>query len=325
MNSINEFTNDAFFWEQLGLDQAPHIFWRLNHEEPHLPRQTLVDLTTRLNWKDAEKIILFDCEGFDAEHNLNFDSRIHMIQPIKVEHDRHYFFPWWYEWMLIVEQQLEFHKNLQPENIKQPRYTFDAMLGTPWPNKKWVAEKIKQAPEKFLWNLGVPWNQTGIGDKFLHGTDLHTTKNWARPIYNNRGDFCNHGLLLPWKIYNDSWFSIILETCQDKWPMLTEKSGKCLLGRRLFINFGNPGVLKLIRELGYQTFDSVIDESYDSEPDHDLRFESAWNQVEHLLNQPPESVAQKIKPILDHNQKLFLTSNYARQFHDLVKEINNVS
>ena len=107
--------------------------------------------------------------------------------------------------------------------------------------------------------------------------------------------------------------------------MLTEKSGKCLLGRRLFINFGNPGVLKLIKELGYQTFDSVIDESYDNEPDRDLRFKSAWNQVEYLLNQPPESVAEKIKPILDHNQKLFLTSNYTQKFHDLIEGIANVA
>lgn len=324
MNPINEFTNDVFLWEKLGLDLGPCIFWRINDEQ-NLPKQTLAQLKERLNWKDAKKIILFNCEGYEVEYSLAFDPRIHLIQPLRCSHERHHFFPWWYEWMLHVEKQLNFCQRVQHEEIKQPNYIFDALLGSPNDRRLWIAEKIKQASEKFLWNIGVPWNGTGNGDKFLHGTDLHTNKDWQRPVYNDKGEWCNHGLLLPWKIYNDSWFSIISETKNDGFPMLTEKSGKCLLGRRLFINFGNPGVMALIRDQGYQTFDSVIDESYDTEPDQQSRFQAAWNQVEYLLNQPPEMIAQKIKPILDHNQKLFLSRDYTREFHDLLEGIADVS
>ena len=320
MNPINEYTNDAWFWSENGLDQAPHIFWRINDEQ-NLPQQTLEQLRDRLAWDRAEKIILFHCEGHDAQHNLDFDPRIHMIQPIRFDHPRHYFFPWWYGWVMHVERSVQYHLKLEPEMTKQPRYQFDALLGTPYPRKQWVADQIRKNPGPFLWNMNVPWVSSDAG--FLHGTDLHLDPSGSKPVYNEQGEWCNHGTLLPWRIYNDSWFSIILETQSQGYPMVTEKSAKCLLGRRLFINFGNPGVLDLIRSMGYQTFDSVIDEGYDKIPDQEQRFIHAWNQVLYLMKQNPRDIVEKIKPILDHNQSLFLSQNHDRDFENLVRKIAN--
>lgn len=318
MNPVNEFTNDAWFWSENGLDQAPHIFWRINDEQ-NLPQQTLEQLQDRLAWDRAKKIILFHCEGHDAQHNLDFDPRIHMIQPIQFDHPRHYFFPWWYGWVMHVERSVQYHRLLELETTKQPRYRFDALLGTPYPRKQWVAEQIRQDPEQFLWNIGVPWVSTDAG--FIHGTNLHHDPAGTKPVYNDQGEWCNHGTLLPWRVYNDSWFSIILETQSQGYPMVTEKSAKCLLGRRLFVNFGNPGVLALIRSMGFQTFGSVIDESYDAIPDQEERFRAAWQQVRSLLDRDPQQIIQQILPVLEHNQKLFMSRDYDQEFEILVRNI----
>ena len=318
MTPINEFTNDAWFWSENRLDQYPHIFWRINDEQ-NLPQQSLEQLRERLSWDLAKKIILFHCEGHDAQHNLDFDERIHMIQPIRFDHPRHYFFPWWYQWVMHVESSVQYHRLLESETEKKPKYMFDALLGTPYPRKRWVADRIERNSDPFLWNIGVPW----VNDqaKFLHGTNLHQDPAGAKPVYNDQGEWCNHGTLLPWQIYNDSWFSIILETHSQGHAMVTEKSAKCLLGRRLFVNFGNPGVLKLIRDMGYQTFGSVIDESYDDIAGEAARFQAAWKQVEHLLSQDPCRVIEKILPVLEHNQHHFLAQNHDSDFERLVNEI----
>lgn len=318
MNPINDFTNDAWFWSENGLDQYPHIFWRIN-DEHNLPQQSLEQLRERLSWDQAKRIILFHCEGHDAQHNLDYDDRIHMIQPIRFDHPRHYFFPWWYQWVMHVERSVQYHRLLESEIEKKPKYIFDALLGTPYPRKRWVADRIQQNPDPFLWNIGVPWNNQEAG--FVHGTDLHHTLTGAKPIYNDQGEWCNHGTLLPWRIFNDSWFSIILETESQGYPMVTEKSAKCLLGRRLFINFGNPGVLELIKSMGYQTFHGIIDESYDTIADQEQRFTCAWNQVLYLMEQNPRDIIKQINPILNHNQSLFLEQNYDRDFENLVRKI----
>jgi hypothetical protein len=322
MNSENEFTNDIYTWKENQLDHGPDIFWKVHHNTSIHPTAELLSKT--LNWASARYAILMNCEGHHAKANLDFDEKVHTIQPIDINHTRHHFFPWWYDWMQNVERELQLHQKLTNEENKSPSHVFDAMLGTPWPRKEWVLKKIKQKNSSdFLWNIGVPWNSTGSSDKFLHGHELPISSDWAKPVYNQLGQRCNHAILLPWKIYNNTWFSIILETQSEGYPMVSEKSGKCLLGRRLFVNFGNSGVLKLIRQMGYQTFESVIDESYDDEIEEIKRFEMAWNQVESLLSMNPTQVIDRILPILQHNQQLFLDSNHDQELRDIFKRITD--
>jgi hypothetical protein len=74
-----------------------------------------------------------------------------------------------------------------------------------------------------------------------------------------------------------------------------------LFEKRLFVIFGAQGVLKRLCELGYQTFSSVIDESYDSEPDDTKRWTMAFNEVLKLLDADHQAIYEKIIPILEHN------------------------
>jgi hypothetical protein len=80
-----------------------------------------------------------------------------------------------------------------------------------------------------------------------------------------------------------SWFSVVTETeMLDRPCRITEKPLKPLLNFHPFMVFGNPGALRMIRELGFVTFPELFDEAYDEEPEPRRRFELAFAQLRRL-------------------------------------------
>ena len=113
---------------------------------------------------------------------------------------------------------------------------------------------------------------------------------------------------VPWEIYNRCYYSILVETLyQGNCYLMAEKIGKCLYARRLFVHFGAAHWLKKLRSFGFQTFDSVLDESYDSIEDDVKRWQAAFEQVKWLSKQNHTELLQKIKPMLDHNHARLYT------------------
>jgi hypothetical protein len=107
---------------------------------------------------------------------------------------------------------------------------------------------------------------------------------------------------VPWEIWDRCYYSIIAETLsRGNCFLMAEKLGKCCLAKRLFVVFGAQHWLKNIKLHGFQTFDSVVDESYDSIEDPVQRWTAAMQQVKALSDQDPRLVLEKIKPVLDHN------------------------
>ena len=108
--------------------------------------------------------------------------------------------------------------------------------------------------------------------------------------------------IAPWEIYNRCYYSILLETLyQGDCFLMAEKIGKCLYARRLFVHFGTAHWLKKLHSFGFQTFGSVLDESYDDIEDNIKRWRAAFEQVKWLSQQNHTELLLKIKPILDHN------------------------
>jgi hypothetical protein len=83
--------------------------------------------------------------------------------------------------------------------------------------------------------------------------------------------------------YDESWFSAVTETEMRSRPLrITEKVLKPLVNFHPMVLFGNPGSLQRVREYGFATFDGVIDESYDEEPDPRRRFDRAYAELVRL-------------------------------------------
>jgi hypothetical protein len=108
---------------------------------------------------------------------------------------------------------------------------------------------------------------------------------------------------IPFKIYQNSWYSIVAETNSNWSNFLTEKTAKPLFEKKLFVLFGSQGLLKRLHDQGYKTFHDVIDESYDQEPDDNLRWSMAFAQVVKLSTANHIELYQQLQPILQHNHQ----------------------
>jgi ElaB/YqjD/DUF883 family membrane-anchored ribosome-binding protein len=88
--------------------------------------------------------------------------------------------------------------------------------------------------------------------------------------------------------------------------MLTEKTAKVALGRRVFVAFAGCGFLQLMRDAGFQTFDGIIDESYDRIENDQDRWQAAFDQVLKLCEVDQTDVLSQARPILEHNYDLIM-------------------
>jgi hypothetical protein len=102
-------------------------------------------------------------------------------------------------------------------------------------------------------------------------------------VTNNRGVVIAH--LVPWKVYQHSLYSIVTETNFENYFFFSEKTAKPLYAGRPFVFFGAQGQLQDLKQLGFQTFDGIIDESYDAIDNTLLRFEKAFEQLIWLVAQ----------------------------------------
>lgn len=129
--------------------------------------------------------------------------------------------------------------------------------------------------------------------------------------------------IIPISIYNKTAFSAVAETCyNDDFSFFTEKTSKPIIAKRLFVMFAGRNYLSNLRKLGFKTFDTIIDESYDDEDNATLRWTKAWEQMVWLSNQPQSFILQKVKPIVEHNFQVMMNSNWAENFrHALEQDI----
>jgi hypothetical protein len=113
--------------------------------------------------------------------------------------------------------------------------------------------------------------------------------------------------IVPERIYQRTYYSILTETLGTGGGFfMSEKSIKALFAKRIFVLFGNQHHLKRLRDQGFQTFGSVIDESYDNSPLDFERFDLAMQQVVYLSQQDPVAVQNQLQSVLDHNHARLL-------------------
>lgn len=115
--------------------------------------------------------------------------------------------------------------------------------------------------------------------------------------------------------YTDSYFNIVLETHFDAdgsgGAFLTEKTFKPIKHGQPFVVVGAAGSLAALRQLGYRTFDHVIDPSYDTITDNTQRWCAIKSVVEQIKHNPAEYFTQCLDDVR-HNQQLFAASKYSR-------------
>lgn len=107
--------------------------------------------------------------------------------------------------------------------------------------------------------------------------------------------------------YRKFALDIVTETEFDyPYPFFTEKILRPLASKRMFIVAGPCGLLAHLKDLGFKTFGSFIDESYDSITDPSDRMLAVLEEVDRLSSIPLDKFKEKMleySSVLDHNQK----------------------
>lgn len=109
---------------------------------------------------------------------------------------------------------------------------------------------------------------------------------------------------IPVQVYNNSYYSIVTETNEWTYPFVTEKTAKPMLAKRVFVVFGCCGYLETLRSFGFQTFENIIDESFDQIKNPEQRWAAAFEQVVRLSKMDPTEVYKKAESALEHNRNL---------------------
>lgn len=216
--------------------------------------------------------------------------------------------PWWMYNLLGMNQYQE------TGSLDKP-FLFDALLGARKPHRDFVMLSMQK--HELLKNRCL----LSYRDIFYAGTVIDNLNNTVAekfPNYQLEWPFVSPNIrdewevkselhksvspYVPWDLFRNSWYSIVTETNSiGERFFLTEKTTKPLFAKRLFVMFSTMCFLHKMRELGFETFGSVIDESYDYEPIDPIRWQKAFDQVLSLSQQDPVKVYDKIKPVLDHN------------------------
>ena len=104
--------------------------------------------------------------------------------------------------------------------------------------------------------------------------------------------------------YHSSDFLVVRETLFRNDTFITEKTWKAIAMKKPFILVGSLHTLRYLKELGFRTFDTWIDESYDNETNLQKRAMMIYNEVDKLANLDPDSFRKMIAEmmeVVDHN------------------------
>ncbi len=95
---------------------------------------------------------------------------------------------------------------------------------------------------------------------------------------------------------------------------ITEKTFKAIALEMPFVLVAPAGSLEYLREYGFQTFDGIFDESYDTETDDIIRVEKVvqlLKDLDGLSNKERQQIHRACLPIVEHNYNHFYRGSFA--------------
>lgn len=293
----------------------------------------------------SDLLFAFDNEMHPYHLNIfqqNSQDNVYWMVPIQINHntginhENLIFYPSHIERSAGPYQQLTHKLQQINHGTVKPLY-FDALLGLERPHRDFVFNAIEEnhLQQKILTTYTkntsrwvVPGVKNDFKKEFLHEPDI---ENFHETITHSAMQVGYHGqqlalsVIVPIQIYNQTAYSIIAETHIDnRYSFFTEKTFKPMIARRLFVVFSGWKYLENLRKLGFQTFDNVIDESYDQILDDKERWTAAFEQVTRLCDMNQAEVLEKISARIEHNHSLVMSTKWqTSHLQQMQQKINN--
>ena len=130
--------------------------------------------------------------------------------------------------------------------------------------------------------------------------------------------------------YCNSYFSLVSETeTSDQCIFITEKTYKPIYAGHPFILWGSPGMLNYLRSIGYKTFPTLFDESYDNELDPVKRLAMILAEVKKFkeLNiKEKQNLIKMQNDIVEHNYQHLLSrwdTTFDMDIDHIIMDIKN--
>jgi len=236
-------------------------------DSPVIFRDSIVWLEQLDNFPDSSQITcVLECEKFD-----------HDLQNINVDFDPESMF------FDITEQRVS--TRLAKSYIKD----FLICMGRKDLSRDVLWEKLQNQP----------WCDNSI--MIYHGYSYYDLE-W-------QGYQGEHSAPLAWQrpvvpsldFYRQCCFELVAETFTSTSIWFTEKTIKPLAAKTPFVLLATPHSLKTLRNLGFKTFDKLIDESYDNETNFDARIKAVVDVSRHIVDNGAKNFAESCQEITDHN------------------------
>ena len=224
-------------------------------------------------------------------------------------------YPYQHEWIDRT------HNKITAFNTKP--YMFDVMYGFEKPHRTFVKQQLASAdPGCFYETPFFGYFDSNKKSLQLQNLNLDRHELWedeieVDPQFNYNCRYLDREMcvsqVMPFKVYNETAYTIVLETWADnQYSFFTEKIVKPMLAYRLFIVISGQHYLRNLKQIGFRTFDKIIDESYDSESDDHIRWTKAIDQAKLLCSKPQQEVLSQIAPIVLHNYNLLFNLNFSK-------------
>jgi hypothetical protein len=187
----------------------------------------------------------------------------HLNHKFKFTHD--HFGSYWYKKydFLYLNKQPRDHRVILYNKLLKENVLSNSLY-TNWPTRKLPPE------------YELPWAQ----DYPQHGMDQDITE-------------------MP---YIDTVCSIVSETNDNDYEVfMTEKIWKPIMAQHVFVVHGNYLYLQKLREIGFKTFGSYLDESYDLEQDPNKRIDKIVSLCKELKTKKWQDIYLQTKALRQHN------------------------
>lgn len=218
-------------------------------------------------------------------------SEINSPELVRYESTGRYRGAYWWSHALIALDWFRFAEHDQRLDYRNSKKMFLIYCRDTTGSRQYRSRVIESLTDCNQCDFGAPTDTTGA------------TSASYDPV-----DFCNTDI------------SVVLETMfADPRIHLTEKTLRPIACGHPFILAAGPGSLALLKRYGFETFHPYIDESYDSEPDHDRRLGMIINEIRRLSDLPvteKKSLIAACRDIAEKNKKLF----FSQTFFQSIKE-----
>jgi hypothetical protein len=119
-------------------------------------------------------------------------------------------------------------------------------------------------------------------------------------------------------VFTDAYINLVTEVTVIPKVFLSEKTWKPIAAQQLFLIFGNPGSVGALRSMGVDTYDDIIDHSYDSELDWQVRLSKIYNSLQQLESQNLSQIYKDTTARRLKNAELCLSGHFGQIYKTML-------